>query len=135
MNEAVSKLWSGYPQEAKNYLSTLRKLIHEVAHQLQLEAVEESLKWGEASYLAKTGSPIRIDWKLKTPAHCYLYFNCQTKLVDTFRELYGDLLVFQGNRAIVLPLSESLPEKQLRHCIELTLTYQQRKNLPLLGAC
>ena len=106
----------------------------QAASDLELGEVEESLKWGEHSYSVKTGSPIRTDWKLKSPNQYYLFFNCQTKLIDTFRELHNDTLEFQGNRAIVLSLSSSLPEAEIKNCLELALTYQQRKHLPLLGA-
>lgn len=75
-----------------------------------------------------------MDWKLKTPNHCYLYFNCQTKLVDTFRQLYESELEFQGNRAIVMNITQPLPEKELRHCLTLALTYKRVNHLPLLGA-
>ncbi|EIZ9933121.1 DUF1801 domain-containing protein, partial [Vibrio parahaemolyticus] len=34
---------------------------------------------------------------------------------------------------IVLSLSKPLPEKVIKSCLELALTYHQRKNLPLLG--
>ena len=51
-----------------------------------------------------------------------------------FRELYAEELEFQGNRAIILSLSQPLPEAVIKHCLELALTYQQRKHLPLLGA-
>ncbi|MBF4242963.1 DUF1801 domain-containing protein, partial [Vibrio anguillarum] len=114
-------------------LEELRNLVFQIVSELDLGDVDESLKWGEPSYSVKTGSPLRMDWKLKSPNNYYLFFNCQTKLVDTFRELYGDELVFQGNRAIVLSLSKPLPETVIKSCLELALTYHQRKNLPLLG--
>ena len=133
MNEAVQKRFEDYPAEARDKLQQVRALILEVANELQLGDVTESLKWGEPSYSVKAGSPIRIDWKLKSPTHYYLFFNCQTKLIDTYRELYADILEFQGNRAIVLNLFEPVPQSALKHCIEIALTYQQRKQRPLLG--
>ena len=133
MNEAVQKRFEDYPAEAREKLQQVRALILEVANELQLGDVTESLKWGEPSYSVKVGSPIRIDWKLKSPTHYYLFFNCQTKLIDTYRELYADNLEFQGNRAIVLNLFEPVPQSALKHCIEIALTYQQRKQRPLLG--
>jgi hypothetical protein len=75
-----------------------------------------------------------MDWKPKTPQHFYLFFHCQTKLVDTFRELYSDTLVFEGNRAIILNLKALFPEPQLKHSITLALTYRNIKHLPLLSA-
>jgi len=133
MNKAVKKRFDEYPEIARDRLYELRQLVFQIASELELGSVDESLKWGEPSYSVKTGSPLRMDWKLKSPNHYYLFFNCQTKLVDTFRELYGEVLAFQGNRAIVLPLSEPLPETVIKSCIELALTYQQRKKKPLLG--
>lgn len=133
MDKAVKNRFEEYPENARVRLVELRELILKISLDLQLGVVEESLKWGEPSYSVKTGSPIRIDWKLKTPNNYYLYFHCQTKLVDTFRELHGDVLRFQGNRAIELRLSDSLPEPEIKHCLELALTYHQRKHLPLLG--
>ena len=133
MNKAVKDRFDEYPDNARVRLEQLRNLVFQVASELELGEVDETLKWGEPSYSVKTGSPLRMDWKLKSPNNYYLFFNCQTKLVDTFRELYGDELVFQGNRAIVLTLSKPLPETVIKSCLELALIYHQRKNLPLLG--
>ncbi|KOO13223.1 hypothetical protein AKJ18_19660 [Vibrio xuii] len=134
MDKVVKNRFDEYPENARVRLEELRSLILKVSSDLDLGKVEESLKWGEPSYSVAAGSPVRIDWKLKSPNNYYVFFNCQTKLVDTFRELHGDVLKFQGNRAIVLSLSEPLPASELKHCLELALTYQQRKKLPLLGA-
>ncbi|EKO5176709.1 DUF1801 domain-containing protein [Vibrio vulnificus] len=134
MDKVVKDRFDEYPDNARVRLEELRNLVFKVASELELGEVDETLKWGEPSYSVKTGSPLRMDWKLKSPNNYYLFFNCQTKLVDTFRELYGDELVFQGNRAIVLSLSKPLPETVIKSCLELALTYHQRKNLTLLGA-
>lgn len=133
MDKAVRHHFDQYPHNARQRIEELRALLFELAGELALGEVEESLKWGEPSYNVKTGSPIRMDWKLKSPNHYYLFFHCQTKLIDTFRELYAEALEFQGNRAIVLCLSQPLPVAAIKHCLELALTYQQRKHLPLLG--
>ncbi len=133
MNKEVEKRFNDYPDEVRPKLLNLRTLILRTASELDLGEVEESLKWGEPSYNVKTGSPIRIDWKLKSPNNYYIFFNCKTKLVDTFKELYGNTLKFEGNRAIELKLSEPLAERSIGHCIELGLTYKRIKHLPLLG--
>ncbi|MEZ8962019.1 DUF1801 domain-containing protein [Vibrio cyclitrophicus] len=134
MDKVVKNRFEEYPENVRLRLEELRTLILKLESDLELGEVEESLKWGEPSYRVKTGSPIRIDWKLKSPNQYYLFFNCQTKLIDTFRELHNGTLEFQGNRAIVLSLSNPLPESAIKNCLELALTYQQRKHLPLLGA-
>jgi hypothetical protein len=130
----AQKKIESYPEGAKKALLKVRSIILEIAQQQSLGNVEETLKWGEPSYLVKGGSAVRIDWKEKTPEQLFIFFNCKTKLIDTFRELYSDDLEFQGNRAIVLNLNESIPTAILQHCIELSLTYKSIKDLPLLGA-
>ena len=92
-------------------------------------AIQEALKWGQPSYLtaeSKSGSTIRID-QVKAEAGQYaVYFHCQTDLVETFREIYPELR-YGGNRSILLDAGEKLPEKALRHCVALALTYHARK--------
>ena len=134
MDKAIKTHFDEYPDDVRGRLEELRSLIFELSSDLGLGDVEESLKWGEPSYSVKTGSPIRIDWKLKSPNNYFLFFNCQTKLVDTLRELHDGTLAFQGNRSIILNLTEPLPKAPIKQCLELALTYQQRKHLPLLGA-
>ncbi|WP_299270041.1 DUF1801 domain-containing protein [uncultured Psychrosphaera sp.] len=134
MTDVIQNKLSQYPANISTALNALRKLIYSLVDELELGDIEETLKWGEPSFKVKTGSPIRIDWKAATPDNYYLFFNCQTKLVDTFRELYSDVLEFQGNRAIVLTLNQPLEEAKIKHCLTLALTYQKVKHLPLLGA-
>lgn len=134
MQHDVKQKIRDYPENAQIALNRIRGLIFEVADSYEIDDIEESLKWGEPCYSSKLGSPIRMDWKLKTPDQYFLYFNCQTKLVDTYREIYADTLEFQGNRAIALNLAEPLPEDAIKHCIALALNYKKIKHLPLLGA-
>jgi hypothetical protein len=134
MDKALQQLFESYPDPARDRMLELRQLIHAVADEHQLGEIEESLKWGEASFSSNTGSPVRIDWKARQPQVCFLYFHCQTRLLETFRELYGDSLQYQANRAIVLPLEGPLPEQILKHCLYLALNYHKLKRQPLLGA-
>jgi hypothetical protein len=133
-NPNVSIVFNSYPPEIENRLLDLRTLIIATAEQLPHKPViEETLKWGEPSYLCKGGSTIRIAWKAKSPDQYAMYFNCKTLLVETFRELYRDVLKFEGNRAIVFTDKQVIPKTELEHCIELALCYHSRKHLPLLG--
>ncbi|MCF6318138.1 MAG: DUF1801 domain-containing protein [Proteobacteria bacterium] len=125
---------NSYPNNAKEKLLFLRSLIIETATDLKgIEKIEETIKWGEPSYITKNGSTIRIDWKAKTPNQYSMFFNCKTKLVDTFKELYNDILTFKGNREITFEMEENIAVEELKHCVEIALTYKSRKNLPLLG--
>lgn len=133
-NPEVARLIDGYPAGIRLKLLLLRQLIFRTAAAENIEEIEEALKWGEPSYLAKGGSTIRMDWKSASPRQYAMYFHCKTKLVDTFRQLHGDKLKFEGNRAIVFHENDELPIEEIKHCISLALTYHNRKNLPLLGA-
>lgn len=112
----------------------LRQLVFATASESdEVAELEETLKWGEPSYLTKGGSTIRMDWKDKSPNQYAIYFNCKSKLVDTFKELYRDLFKFEGNRAIIFNAKDEIPVEELKHCILLSLTYHKRKHLPMLG--
>lgn len=133
-SKKVSKLIESYPPSARKKLKQLRKLILDTAKETGVHKLVETTKWGEPSYLTKSGSTIRMDWKKKTPDKYYLFFICSTKLVETFRYVFGDELQLEGDRAIVLNLKEPIPTAALKRCITLALTYQKVKHLPMLGA-
>ncbi len=131
---SVEQLVLSYPDAATKFFLRIRELMDEVVDEEGLGEISESLKWGEPSFSCKGASPIRVAWKPENPGQVSVFFNCNTKLVETFREIYGDKLLFKGNREIYFLLSHALPEKQLKHCISMALRYQKIKNLPLLGA-
>jgi hypothetical protein len=127
---AVETVFGAYPSPVRSKLLALRRLIFDTADATDgVGALEETLKWGQPSYLtteSKSGSTIRID-QVKAEAGGYaVYFHCQTDLVESFRELYPELR-YGGNRSILLDAGEKLPEKALRHCVALALTYHARK--------
>lgn len=134
-NPKVTEIIREYPAAIQQKLFYLRKLILDTASETEgVSRLEETLKWGEPSYVAKGGSTIRIDWKKATPGQYAMYFICTTGLVDTFRMIYGDQLAFEGNRAIIFPIDQEVPTSALKHCITLALTYHRVKHLPMLGA-
>lgn len=123
-----------YPEIARAQFSAIRSEIRHIATAHNLGKVEESLKWGEPSFSVKGGSPIRIDWKDKTPEVLNVYFHCQTRLIDTFKEVYPNSFTYQGNRALSLPLTKSIHDTPLKQCLLIAMTYHKVKHLPLLGA-
>ena len=123
-----------YPESARVYANEIICLIYETAEADGLDKIDESLKWGEPSFKVRNGSPVRFDWKPKFPNNFFIFFNCKTILIDTFREFYGSILNFEGNRAIVLDLGEPIPKEILQHCISMAINYHKIKKLPLLGA-
>ncbi len=134
MKTEVKDKFDSYPGDIKPLALQLRALVFSIAEDLNLGEIDETLKWGEPSYKVKNGSSLRMDWKPATADKFYLFFHCQTKLVDTFRELYSETLQFEGNRSIVLHVKNEIPKKIIRHCFELAMTYKSIQHLPLLGA-
>ncbi len=134
MELSVQQKFSTYPAEVSVKLIELRSVILEVAKQLQISDLQETLKWGEPSYVNKSGSTVRFDWKQKHPQQIAIYFNCKTSLIETFKEIYGDIFKFEGNRAIIFNIADDIPCSELKHCIALSLRYHEIKTLSLLGA-
>ena len=135
INSDVSSVIENYPTAIQEKVLFLRNLIYEVAKDLESDSdIDETLKWNEPSYLAKSGSTIRIAWGSKRPNQYGLFFNCKSKLVDTFKELYPNVFNFEGNRAIIFNKDDVIPIDELKHCIRLALIYHQLKHLPMLGA-
>ncbi len=130
----VPTKFNTYPKEIKEKLDNLRRLIILVASENDnIDEIEETLKWGEPSYLVKKGSTIRIDWKSKNPNQYAIYFKCTSKLVQTFKKVYGSTFNYENNRAILFNLEDEIPEKKLKECIRLALRYHSLKDKPLLG--
>lgn len=134
MQPNVTIKFASYPENVAILLKKLRDLIYQVASQEGIADLTETVKWGEPSYVSPIGSTLRFDWKAKAPHQYCLYFNCNTSLVETFKEIYGDIFTFEGKRAIVFKLDDTLPIEALSHCIAMTLRYKKIKHLPLLGA-
>lgn len=130
----VAEKFAAYPKEIRPKIDYLRSLIVETASENETVAsLEETLKWGEPSYLAKKGSTIRIDWKSKTPHQYAIYFKCTSKLVSTFRDVYAATFNYENNRAILFGLEDEVPKEELKSCINAALHYHSFKDLPQLG--
>jgi hypothetical protein len=114
----------------RDKLLFLRTLIFEVAWgNGMIWWVEETLKWWEPSYIAKSwsGTTVRINKRKGSKSEYAIYFHCQTHLVSTFRQIYADVFKYEWNRAIIFHKNDEVSIKQLKHCIELALTYKLHK--------
>jgi hypothetical protein len=124
----VKEAFDKQPIELQPQLLYLRQLIMEVVGELGLtNQLEETLKWGEPSYIAPKGSTIRLNRRKKAPHQYAIYFKCTSKLVPHFREMYGDIFEFENNRAIVFDRETPIPVEELKDCIQKALTYHQIK--------
>ena len=132
-SDKVKAVFQNYPPQVKPQMLALRALVYDVADELGLDDLEETLKWGEPSYLTKKGSTLRMDWKMKKPLQYALYFKCTSKLIVTIKEVYGDFFNYETTRAIVFSLEDKVPIEELKVCIRLALTYHTVKHLPRLG--
>ncbi|SKA52438.1 DUF1801 domain-containing protein [Enterovibrio nigricans] len=132
MDCAVSEKLMCYPPSVRASLTLIRKHIFDVAEKLDKD-VEESLKWGQLSYVVKGGTAIRLDWDDNNPAYLIILFHCQTQMIETLREVMPESFVYKGNRAALLDLQHDIPLSELQTCIEVAFTYKARKGLFLLG--
>ena len=132
----LSENFDSYDAEIRACLLEVRQLILKVAARTDgVGPITETLKWGEPSYLTSqtgSGSTIRISTVKNAPDKFGIYFNCQTTLVEEFRQLYPDAFEFNGNRAVICKTKAPLPREPLEHCIALALTYHLRKKRKLV---
>ena len=133
-NPEVAAVFNSYPKAMRERLLFLRQLIFETAAETAgVGELEETLKWGEPSYLtpiSKSGSTVRIAWKQSQEEHYAMYFKCTTDLMATFRARYPREFTYGGNRSIIFAKDETIPVKELKRCIALALTYHVNKKLP-----
>ena len=123
----VAACFAAHPAPVRARLLELRALLHDVAEELDVGPVEETLRWGEPTYLAPRGTMVRLDCKDPTSAQCQLLVHCQTDLVATFRTRHPGTLPTQGTRALLLDTHAPLPTAALRDFLGLALTYKLRK--------
>jgi hypothetical protein len=130
-NPQVADVFNNYSENMREKLMFLRQLIFETAAGTEgVGELEETLKWGEPSYLTpttKSGSTVRIDWKPANEGQYAMYFKCTTNLVETFREKYPAEFKYGGNRSIIFNEEDEVPVEELKDCIAMALTYHLRK--------
>ena len=117
LSPEVSAVFNSYPPKIKEKLLFLRQLIFETA---------------DMSYLtpeSKSGSTIRIDWKEARQEQYSIFFKCTANLVPAFKEKFPNKFEFGGTRSIDFMLDDKIPEKELKQCIALALTYHLNKKL------
>jgi len=130
----LEEVFKNYPSFVRPQLEYLRTLIRKTAEETEnVTQLEETLKWNEPSFITKIGSTLRIDWKEKQPNQYAMYFQCSSRLIDTFRLVFNDKFNFEGKRAIIFRIDQEIPETELKQCIRTALTYHKVKHLVTLG--
>ena len=130
---AVAAAYDAYPVEYRNRLLAIRRLILGVPnHHPEIGDLEETLKWGEPSYLPckkNIGSTVRLNWRPDYGEKVGLFVMCSTTLIAEFKKHYDAELAFEGKRCVWVPMKGILPTAPLQHCISLALTYHLRKKI------
>lgn len=130
----VNEVFANYPDFVRDKLQHLRELVIETAEETEgVTVLKETLKWGEPSFVTKNGSTLRMDWKEKTPDQYAMYFQCTSRLIDTFRLVFDHQFQYEGKRAIVFWLNQKIPELELKECIRASLRYHNVKDQITLG--
>ncbi|MBC6993321.1 DUF1801 domain-containing protein [Neolewinella lacunae] len=133
-NPGFEEVLTNYPEPVKGKLQNLRALVIETAFETEgVDKLEETLKWGEPSFVTKLGSTLRMDWKARSPNQYAMYFQCSSRLVDTFKAVFGNIFQYEGNRAIVFSLDVEIPVEAVKECIKAALRYHKVKHLITLG--
>ena len=125
-------MFASYADDVRSALLALRQLILDTARgTVGVGAIEETLKWGQPSYLTsetRSGSTIRIAPTGAKSTHDYaMYFICHTTLIESFEDLFGDVFAYDGSRALLFRVGEETPEDELRECVAMALTYHLSK--------
>lgn len=130
----ASKLFNSivdhYTVELSDKFLCLKSLIYEQADlNPKVGEIEESLKWGQLSYVSKnrSGTPIRLGTEKKMPDFYGLYVNCSTSVISDTKHIYGDIFQYDGNRGLMFKVDDQLPEKEIRHIIDIILCYHINK--------
>jgi hypothetical protein len=132
-NPEVAAVFGSYPKRFQSKLLFLRRLILNTAASIEeVGEIEETLKWGEPSYLTpttKSGSTIRIAWKKSQKEQYSMFFKCTANLIPAFREKYPKVFKFGGDRSIDFRIEDEVPVNELESCIAMALTYHLNKKL------
>ena len=128
MPSDIAAAFAAVPPAERQRLHALRTLILSVAAETPgVGRLTETLKWGQPSYEAvapRSGTPLRIG--VPKTGGVALYAHCQTTVIARARDVFQNILDFEGNRAVLLPLEGDWPEVALRHVVRSALTYRLR---------
>ncbi len=122
----VKAVFDNYPIPVCEKLLVLRNIIFEVARSLPNCPLEETLKWGEPSFIPpkKMGCMVRMHHYSNKPFDFALYFPCKTTLVSSFGSRFPGVFQIGGDRSLEFMLSDTLPLSAIKDCVKLALTYK-----------
>lgn len=123
LSRQVTDVFSAYPEPARSGLIRLRALIYEVAGaNSKIGVVTETLKWGQPSYQATSGTPIRLG--IPKVGGYAVFAHCQTSVISDFRNIVGDKFTYDGNRAVVFSTTDDPRLDEVALLFNRALTYR-----------
>lgn len=123
-----------FPDEVQGKMEVLRELVHEIAQEEELVTeLEETLRWGEPTFISNVGTSLRMGWSDKRPDQYGLFVQCSSLVIPTIRAVHADALRYDKNRGVLFQNEEDLPLDLLRPMIHAALVYKKVKKLPMLG--
>ena len=121
----VQAAYDAMPSASRDTLLAVRAMIYDLAADLPVGRIEETLKWGQPSYATpdtKAATPIRLGvTKTGTAA---IFTHCQSSVMADFQAICSPDLIFDGNRALHLPADAMPPLKNLTPLLHAALTYR-----------
>ncbi len=109
-------------------LLDLRALVYQAAAEDRwIGPLQETLKWGEPSYLTeitRSGTTLRLAVKKALPDTYGLFFNCRTRIAERITDLYPDTFTLDGKRGLLFSAGRNIPAEEVKACISLVLTYR-----------
>jgi len=122
----VQTIYDSYPVKIRRNLLKVREIIYSVAlENEEIGAIEETLKWGEPSYLThspKSGTTIRLGTVKNSKTEFSISVHCQTSLISDFKILHPELN-YEKNRSLIFSTDTAVPFQTIRLFIYLALRY------------
>lgn len=129
-NDKVAAAFDAFPPETRDMALTLRDLIFSVAWDTpQVGEIEETLKWGQPSYLTpktKSGSTLRIG--MTKNGHAAVFAHCATNIISSYASTFPNTDQIEGNRAVIFTSPDEIVPMRLRLLIYHALTYHLKKH-------
>ncbi|KJZ20628.1 DUF1801 domain-containing protein [Loktanella sp. S4079] len=121
----VQAAFDAFPPDALEMALQLRALIFETAAQMpQVGLLQETLKWGQPSYLPKqpkTGTTLRLG--IPKSGGCAIYAHCATNVISSYAQAFPNTDQIEGNRAVIFDSSTDINPARLTLMIRHALTY------------
>ncbi|MCP5074991.1 MAG: DUF1801 domain-containing protein [Rhodobacteraceae bacterium] len=128
-NPQVQAVFDAFPPRVRTGLLKLRELINEVAESSEdIGPIREELRWGQPSYLTKTGSTLRLG--ISKQGGFAVFAHCQTTIISDFERMFPGDFEIEGNRAVQFAEDTQIDTDKLRFLIRHALTYKLKHSSP-----